>query len=57
MKGDLEAKRITTEQLRDLADKELLSKYGAKFAARRTTCRQARDKALTEFDGISSNVK
>jgi hypothetical protein len=50
MKADLEAKRLTTAQLRGMPDKELLERYG--LAAGRTTCRDARKQVLAEFDGV-----
>jgi hypothetical protein len=52
IKADLKANLLTTAQLRDMEDKELCSKYGDKFGAARTTVREAREKVLTEFDGV-----
>jgi hypothetical protein len=56
IKTDLEATRLTTETLREMSDKELVGKYGEKFKAKRTICRDARKAVLTEFDGNSNAV-
>jgi hypothetical protein len=54
MREDLVEKRLTTEQLRNMSDDQLCSKYADKAGAKRTACREARDKVLTELDGINS---
>jgi hypothetical protein len=54
MRTDVVEKRLTAEQLRDMSDDELCSKYGDKVGAQRTSCRDARGQVLTEFDGINS---
>jgi hypothetical protein len=53
MREDLVKKRLTKEQLREMSDDELCSKYGDKVGAKRTACRDAREQVLTEFDGIN----
>lgn len=57
MKEDIRANELTVEALRAMSDKKLLSKYGEKFDAARTACREARDNAVAELDGNSNSVK
>jgi len=57
MKEDLEAKRLSIDDLRNMPDKALSSRYGAKFDAKRTSCREARKQVVTEFAGNSNSVK
>jgi hypothetical protein len=57
IKIDIQQKRLTTDALRAMQDKELVSKYGTKVGGGRTTCRDARDRVVTEFDGNSNSVK
>jgi hypothetical protein len=54
---DIKAGRLTIEDLRSMPDKELVAKYGKNFGAKRTACREARERVLTEFDGNSNSVK
>jgi hypothetical protein len=53
MKDDIGAGRLSPDALRAMADKELLSKYGDRFGAKRATCREARERLLPEFDGVN----
>jgi hypothetical protein len=53
---DLKAQRLSSETLQKMSDKDLVDKYGEKFDAKRTVCREARDAVLTEFDGNSNTV-
>jgi hypothetical protein len=53
MNEDIEAGRLSTDALRAMTDKELVSKYGERFSSERTTCREARKRLLSEFDGIN----
>ena len=57
IKIDIQQKRLTTDALRAMQDKELVSKYGTKVGGGRTTCRDARDRVVTEFDVNSNSVK
>jgi hypothetical protein len=57
MKSDIRAKHLTVDRLRNMSDKELVSKYGLKVEGRRTSCREARKRVVTEFDGNSNSVK
>lgn len=57
MKAELASNSLTIEQLRTMSDDKLVSKYGDKFDSGRTTCRDARDRVVTEFDGNSNPVK
>lgn len=50
MQADIKTARLTKDQLRDMADKELLARYGDSVGAKRTACRTARDRTLSEFD-------
>jgi hypothetical protein len=52
MKEDIRVGRQTTDAIRVMSDKELVSAYGARSA--RTTCREARERVVSEFDGIKS---
>jgi hypothetical protein len=54
MKADILEKRLTIDQLRVMRDDDLQSKYGDKVGAKRSSCREARDQVLTEFDRINS---
>lgn len=57
MTSDIKAGRLTMDMLRAMPDKELFSKYGQRFDSRRTTCREARERMVTESDGNSNSVK
>jgi hypothetical protein len=54
MEEDVRAGRQTTDTLRVMSDKDLVSAYGTRFGCGRTTCREARDRVVSEFDGIKS---
>jgi hypothetical protein len=56
MKSDIQC-GLLPDQLRQMSDKDLASKYGDKFGAKRTACREARDRAVSEIDGNSNPVK
>jgi hypothetical protein len=53
MKEDVRAGRQTVDALRVMSDKDLVS-FGRRFECARTTCREARDRVVSEFDGIKS---
>jgi hypothetical protein len=57
IKSDLAAGHLTMEALCQMCDKDLVSKYGQQFDSKRTVCREARDRVVSEFDGISNSVK
>jgi hypothetical protein len=57
MRDDIRANRLTEQELRAMPDKELVSRYGEPFGGERTSCRDARDRALTEFDGNPNSGK
>jgi len=56
MTMDVKRRRMTVEMLRKLPDKKLITNYGDKIGAKRTSCREARDAVLAEFDGNSNAV-
>jgi hypothetical protein len=53
MEAELKEERLTLDELRSMPDKELISKYGDKVEAKRTACREARERVLTEFEFAS----
>jgi hypothetical protein len=55
IKADLKAQRLTIKTLRTMPDKQL-EKYGQVIKAQRTTCREARNAVLAEFDGNTNTV-
>jgi hypothetical protein len=57
MKSDMKNGRFTLDQLRGMSDRDLMSLYGEKFEAKRTACREARQRVLSEFDVNSNRVK
>jgi hypothetical protein len=54
IKDDIRAGRQTIDAIRAMSDKDLVSAYGRRFESQRTTCREARDRVVSELDGIKS---
>jgi hypothetical protein len=52
----LRTKRLSVAALAHMRDDELVQRWGQPDDAGRTTCREARDEALKEFDGNAGNI-